>query len=117
MQLSASLFEHFDLKWCHPPYTLIPLLEEGVPLADKRRLAESFLRRPYHCCSFFLEKLRLNFPSVRSLLGEGVHVLRTWNSNLSLGIDYSERAHYALRLKLRSSGVARNATAAANTVL
>ena len=38
-QLSASLVEHFELKWSQPPYSLLPLLEDDVPLGEKRRRA------------------------------------------------------------------------------
>ena len=115
-QLSASLLEHFELKWSQPPYSLLPLLEDAVPLGEKRRRARSFLQdRPGHCLSLFLRRLRSNFPSVASLLGGGVAVLRSWNSSVVLGIDVFERSHYALRLQLRSTVGARNATASANT--
>ena len=115
-QLSASLVEHFELKWSQPPYSLLPLLEDDVPLGEKRRRARSFLQdRPAECLSLFLRRLRANFPSVPSLLGEGVAALRSWNSSVVLGIDVCERSHYLLRLQLRSTSSARNATTSANT--
>ena len=48
-------------------------------------------------------------------MGGGVAALRSWNSSVVLGIDACERAHYALRLQLRSPVGARNATTSANT--
>jgi len=116
-QLSASLFEHFEVKWSKPPYSLLPLLEPDVPLVEKRRLTRDFLRGcPDHCLSLFLKRLKAAYPTVSSFLSGGILVLRSWCLNLSLGIDFSERAHYAFRLQLRSTNRARNATAAANKV-
>jgi len=116
-QLSASLFEHFEVKWSKPPYSLLPTLEPDVPLAEKRKLVRDFLHGcPDHCLSLFLKRLKDAYPTVYLFLSGGVLVLRSWCSNLALGIDFSERAHYALRLQLRSTNRARNATAAANKV-
>ena len=115
LQLSASLFEHFELKWANPPYSLLPLLEEDVSVGEKRRRAKAFLQDcPAHCMSLFLQRLRIRCPSVAELMNDGVHVLRSWCASQVLGIDLCERAHYALRLQLRSTGPARNATEAAN---
>ena len=114
-QLSASLFEHFELKWANPPYSLLPLLEEGVPVGEKRRRAKAFLQDcPAHCQSLFLHRLRIQCPSVAGLMNDGVHVLRSWCASQVLGIDFCERSHYALRLQLRSTVRARNATEASN---
>ena len=115
LQLSASLFEHFELKWANPPYSLLPLLEEDVSVGEKRRRARAFLQDcPAHCCSLFLQRLRMQCPSVSALMNDGVHVLRSWCASQVLGIDFCERAHYALRLQLRSTVQARNATEASN---
>ena len=116
LQLLAALFDHFVLKWSEPPYSLLPLIESGVPAAEKRRRSKAFFAKPEHCCSFFLRRLRANFPAVPALMSGGTEVLRSWNENLPLGIDYSEKAHYALRLQLRTSTIARNATRASNKV-
>ena len=43
-------------------------------------------------------------------------MLRSWNESQTLGIDYSEKGHYALRLQLRSPTTAKNAFLAANKV-
>ena len=64
--------------------------------------------------SLFLQRLRIQCPSVSALMNDGVHVLRSWCASQVLGIDLCERAHYALRLQLRSTVQARNATEAAN---
>ena len=116
LQLLAALFDHFVLKWSEPPYSLLPLLEPGVPAAEKRRRSKVFYAKPEHCCSLFLRRLRGNFPAAPALMTRGVEVLRSWNENQPLGIDYSEKAHYALRLQLRSAGRAKNATRASNKV-
>ena len=111
LQLLASLHDHFGIKWGRPPYSLLPIVETEVPLAEKRRRAASFLNEPFHCKSFFLKRLQARCPTVSALLHEGAHVLRAWNASVLLGIDACERAHWALRLQLRSAGRAKNATA------
>ena len=65
--------------------------------------------------SAFLKRLRTRCPSVASLLKEGVHILRAWNSNTFLGIDFTERSHNTLRLELRGTK-ARSTTVGSNRV-
>lgn len=116
LQLLGSLHDHFGIKWGKPPYTLLPLLEPDVPLAEKRRRATAFLSEPFHCKSLFLKRLQARCPTVAAVLNEGTHVLRAWNASILLGIDAVERSHWALRLQLRSPVRARNATTSCNTV-
>ena len=42
LQLAGGLLDHFETRWGEPPYTLLPLIEADVPLAQKRRIATMF---------------------------------------------------------------------------
>ena len=116
LQLSSALLDHFELKWGEPPYNLIPLLEPGVPVAEKRRRAATLYGKAWHCCSAFLKALRRAFPNPRSLLSRGVPVIQVWCDGARVAIDFSERSHYHLRLDLRSTGKGKNGTVSANRV-
>ena len=114
LQLLGAQYDHFGSKWKHAPYSLLPCLEAETPVAEKRSRGRAFFADPWHCKSMFLKRLQMMFPSLAALLREGVHVLRAWNEATLLGIDATERSHWALRLQLRSTSKARNATAALN---
>ena len=121
LQLSCSLYEHFEKKWSEPPYSLLLLLDDESPLApllEKRRRAQAFLNKPWHCCSMFLKQMRTRCATVPAVLAEGPAILRAWNESVPLGIDFVERSHAHLRLTLRSAaGPAKNAVVGANSVL
>ena len=75
------------------------------------------MKEPFHCKSLFLKRLQAQCPTLTALLDEGVHMLRAWNASVELGIDFVERSHYGVRLELRSTSSARNATHSVNKVL
>jgi hypothetical protein len=108
MQLSGSVFDHFDLRWSEPPYSLLPLLEadEVAPRIEKRRRCAAFLSKPDHCLSAFLKQLRRRCPNMRQLLKDSVPLLDAFNANLYLGIDFSERCTWASPPALFGSVVA-----------
>ena len=114
LQLLGAQYDHFGSKWRKPPYSLLPCLEAETPDAEKRSRGRAFFADPWHCKSMFLKHLQMLCPSVAALLKEGVHVLRAWNEATLLGIEATERSHWALRLQLRSATKARNATASIN---
>ena len=91
LQLSAGLLDHFETRWGEPPYSLTPLIDPETPEADRTRIAREFLDKPLHCLSPFLLTLRRYCPTVQRVLRDGVHVIRAWNANTKLGIDFVER--------------------------
>ena len=92
LQLSAGLLDHFEMRWGEPPYSLIPLIERDTPEPVRKRIAREFLDKPLHCLSPFLLKLRRRCPNVQCLLRDGTHIIRAWNANTKLGIDFVERS-------------------------
>ena len=117
LQLSASLFEHFEMSMREPPYSLVVLFDADAPQRIKRERAVALLSKPLHCLSLFLRRLRGECPRVRDLLGKGARIIKAWNDSNELSIHFSERSHGAFRLDVRSCGPGKNATVSANRIL
>lgn len=114
LQLSAGLVDVFELRFSSPPYTAIHLGDDSVPLEERQAIAQELLEVLEHCKSLFLRRLLALCPTVPSLLHLGSHIARAWGQGSPLAIDYSERAHGAMRQDMRSFGRSRSATGCAN---
>ena len=101
----------------NPPYSLIPMADPQVAADRRREIAFAFLRVPLHCLSLFCKRLRERCPDMRSLLGEGRHLIEAWSKSTFVGIDWTERMHGRMRQDLRSEKRARSFTRSANTML
>ena len=114
LQASAGLFEYFEARMCHPPYSLVQLADGSVSSHMKKRIAEDFLRRPLGCLSLFCRNLRADFPTVSSLLQGGAAIVGVWSKTAYVSIDLCERFHAHMRLDLRSDTRARSFTRSSN---
>lgn len=115
--LSSGVFDHFDLRFCRPPYCLSKLVDPAVSPADRLEHARLFLRLPRHCMSVFCTRLVELFPSAESLVHQGGPVIEAWLLSTPVCIDYTERSHAQMRSDLRSSGRARSTTISANRMV
>ena len=117
LQLSVACLDHFELRMCNPPYSPTGLADPHLAADRRRQIATAFLRAPQHCLSLFCIRLRERYPELRSLLGEGRHLIEAWSTSTFVGIDWTERMHGRMRQDLRSEKRARSFARAANTMM
>lgn len=63
LQLSAALLDYFELRMQKPPYRLLWLTTDIVPLEQKNKVVSEFFEEPEECLPLFCSRLRAAYPS------------------------------------------------------
>lgn len=116
LQLSAGLFEIFEIRMSKPPYSWLQLVLPSVPVAAKAQLARQSFEEPRECMPMFCKRLLQRYPSPADLMTHAPAVLETWARECILSIAHSERANALFRRACHSDTQGSSATYASNRV-
>ena len=114
LHLVVGLHIYYVYRLASPPLSLLKAIDPSIHPDRQLRIAVEFWRTPMHCLSLFGRRLREGCHSPSDVLVKAREILLPFDSTAFLSIDASEREHHNLRSELRSAGVGRNFTAAAN---
>jgi hypothetical protein len=117
LQQSAALLDHLELRMCNPPYSLIKLVDAGVPDVEARQAAIGFFKVSDHCLNTFCKRLKALYPNRSALVCEGKKVIQAWAESSCVAIDGTERSHGQMRQDLRTEKRARNFTRSSNKMV
>ena len=117
LQLSGGLLEVFELRFSHPPYSLVLLDLQHVTVEHKNEILNFFFKEDVNRMSLLCKRLRQKYDTRSKMLHSGSKVVRFIADKAPISIDFSERTHAAMRTDVASEGPACSATFSANRVL
>ena len=117
LQLSAGMFDVFELRLQHVPHRLGWLCYDDISFETKADIVREFRSVNEDCLPAMCRRLRVLFPTADSLLYRAPLVIQAWMLSTFTAIDMSERAHASMRQDIASSGPASDFVQAANRSL
>ena len=116
LQLHCGVFDHFELRFSRPPYSLSKLCRADVDPAVIEATVKSFMAERLECLPLMCQRLRTLCPNEAALFSKAPDVIRAWGRCTMTAIDLSERSHAQMRVDVQSPGRARSSTASSNRV-
>ena len=83
-QIIGSLFDHFEDRMEHPPYTILCVGRPGAPREQVDAAVTNFFLEPWHCLSLCCRRIRTRYPTADTLKASGKCVLNALGAGCAM---------------------------------